>query len=168
MADTIGNDVGCPGHHHFSGSGQATRAPYLRLRSQGVESLQNSGCYKGCGGVGIPCDISPDRNQMTDGFRRPDNLHRGRFCSSAVPQDFNQEAAFSWLIAWPESSSVIAVCSSFTCQASCSTKAAIASAARKDFDRFDVCASMSSRALVSESSLIERVSVIACTRLYTN
>ncbi len=49
---------------------------------------------------------------MTDGFRRPDNLHRGRFCSSAVPQDFNQEAAFSWLIARPESSSVIAVCNS--------------------------------------------------------
>jgi len=82
--------------------------------------------------VRIFLDIFSDRDQVI-ALGEPDGVHRGAFFSPAFPQDFSQVATFSWLTDCPASSSPTAAWISPSCHSSCSTYAAMASAARKDF-----------------------------------
>jgi hypothetical protein len=54
---------------------------------------------------GIPRDVRSKSDQVPDGPRRPDNLHRGACFSPFRPQDRSHLETLSWLTARPASNS---------------------------------------------------------------
>jgi hypothetical protein len=95
----------CAGHYKCPGSSQTTGPSHLRLSAENINGLQNAPGDEGRVSVRVLCNKFPDRNEVTERPRRPNDFHRGAFFSVVFPQDFSQVATLSWLTPCPALSS---------------------------------------------------------------
>jgi hypothetical protein len=95
VPDAVRYDVRSAGNHEFPGSRQAARTSHLRLRKEDFDGVQNPLGDARRVPIRVASNILSDRDQVTDGPRGPNGIHRGAFFSPAVPQDFSQFATFS-------------------------------------------------------------------------
>src|SRR5262249_348956 len=158
-------DVRSVRYNEFSRPKHAPRHTHVRLCGKQLNAPQDSRRNCRCVLRIVFRYIIADADEMPDLSSGPSDFHRGALLSDGLPHDLSHFATFSWLTLRPSSRSARPARISASCQSSASTYCAIASAARKDFERLESCTSASRRFFVCVSSLIERVSVIACVEL---
>jgi len=146
-------------NYKFTCAHQAAWPSHVRLALKKFNAIENSlsnSCR--CPRV-VLGDVFPKRSEMADSLGGPDYSHLGALLSVVLPHERSHFDTFSWLTDSPRSSSLSPVWISPSCHSSASTNAAIASAARNDFERLDLLANASSLFFTFVSSRTDSVSV---------